>query len=126
MSDALRNIPIMQDQKLIKHLEEEQKKVPWKEKIRLHLQEHLYIVEKDNHLVVKCFCGHEFGEAKSNWKYEALVYDRNPQELYPGFVGPDPEWCVFREFYCPGCGAQLDVEAVPPGVPFIFSFEPGI
>jgi acetone carboxylase gamma subunit len=31
---------------------------------------------------------------------------------------------VLREFYCPGCGKMLDVEAVPPGYPLIFNFEP--
>jgi len=117
-------IPALQDERVLKHLEQEQKKVNWPEKIQLHLQEHLYIVEKGDKLIVKCSCGHEFGEHKTNWKYEALVYDRNPKDIYPGITGPAPEYCIFREFYCPGCGVQLDVEAVPPGIPFIFSFEP--
>jgi len=83
-------------------------------------------VEKGDGLVVKCTCGYEFGDARKNWKYEALVYDRNPKDIYPGIAGVDPEWCIYREFYCPDCGVQLDVEAVPPGIPFIFSFEPEI
>jgi len=119
-------IPILQDERVLKHLEEEQKRVPWSEKIKLHLQEHLYVVEKVDNLVVKCYCGFEFCDPKTNWKYHALVFDRNPKEIHPGITGPDPDWCVFREFYCPGCGVLLDVEAVPPGIPFIFSFEPDI
>jgi acetone carboxylase gamma subunit len=126
MSNKMSDIPILQDERVLKHIEEEQKKVSWTEKIRLHLQEHLYIVEKGGKLVVKCFCGYEFGDPKTNWKYSALVYDRNPKEIYPRGIGPDPDWCVFREFYCPDCGVQLDVETIPPGVPFIFSFEPDI
>jgi acetone carboxylase gamma subunit len=120
----MKEIPILQDGIVLRHIEEEQKKVSWKERIVLHLQEHLYIVEKGDKFAVKCFCGYEFGDPQKNWKYEALIFDRNPKEIFPGVTGPDPDWCVFREFYCPGCGTQLDVEAVPPGIPFIFSFEP--
>ena len=38
----------------------------------------------------------------------------------------DPAWCEIREFYCPGCGAQLEVENVPPGYPVSFDFLPDI
>ena len=101
-----------------------QERVPWKERILLPIGEHLYIVEKGRERVVKCDCGHEFGDYHRNWKLGALIYDRNPKEIYPGVTGPDPEWCLFREFYCPGCLTQLEVEAVPHGIPLIFSFEP--
>ncbi len=35
-----------------------QDNVAWPEKIILPLHEHLYIVLKDNHRIVKCDCGH--------------------------------------------------------------------
>jgi acetone carboxylase gamma subunit len=38
----------------------------------------------------------------------------------------DPAWTVLREFSCPGCAAQLDVEVVPRGYPFVFNFVPDI
>jgi acetone carboxylase gamma subunit len=38
----------------------------------------------------------------------------------------DPEWMELREFYCPGCFALLEVEAVPPGYPVLFDFQPDI
>jgi N-methylhydantoinase A/acetone carboxylase beta subunit len=48
-------------------------------------------------------------------------------EAYAGAPSScDPEWMVLRKFYCPGCQAQLDVEAVPPGYPFIFDFQPDL
>ena len=31
-----------------------------------------------------------------------------------------------HEFYCPGCWSLLEVEAVPPGYPAVFDFEPDI
>lgn len=111
-----------------KILEIEQERVPWREKILVPLQEHLYVVKKNEKRVVKCSCGYEFGDYHQNWKLNALVYERDPSdgEVYVGPKGADPEWIVLREFYCPGCGAQLEVEAVPPGYPFIFSALPDI
>lgn len=38
----------------------------------------------------------------------------------------DPEWSVIREYYCPECNIQLEVEAVPPGYPVIFDFLPDL
>lgn len=102
---------------------QERPKVAWVDKIIIDLQEHLYIVEKGDRKVIKCDCGYEFGDYKMNWKYNALVYDRNPREIYPGKGGHDPDWCTYREFYCPGCLAQLEVEAVPHGMPFLCPVE---
>ncbi len=31
-----------------------------------------------------------------------------------------------REFYCPGCHALLEVEAVPQGYPIVFDFLPDL
>ncbi|MBI2864615.1 MAG: acetone carboxylase subunit gamma [Chloroflexi bacterium] len=106
----------------------EQERVPWSERIIVCLQEHLYIVEKRGERIIKCSCGHEFGDYRTNWKESALVYERNPQdgEVYFHTRAADPDFMVLREFYCPGCGSQLEVEAVPPGYPFIFSFLPDL
>jgi len=106
----------------------EQGRVPWPERILVCLQEHLYVVDKQGERIVKCSCGHEFGDYRVNWKESALVYERDPQdgEVYAHTRAADPEFTLLREFYCPGCGAQLEVEAVPPGYPFIFSFLPDL
>jgi acetone carboxylase gamma subunit len=106
----------------------EQERVPWKERIILPLQEHLYVVLKGKERLVKCSCGHEFGDYRENWKLNALVYERNPQdgEIFRGPQGADPDWMVLREFYCPECASQLDVECVCPGHPLVFNQQPDI
>ena len=46
------------------------------------------------------------------------------REIYPGFARPDTDWSELREFYCPSCARQLEVEAVPPGYPVSTSSSP--
>ena len=107
----------------------EQRRVPWHERILVPLQEHLFVVERaDGRRVVKCECGQEFGDYRNNWKLSALVYERDTEdgEVYSTDHSYDPEWMILREFYCPGCGAQLEVEAIPPTHPIVFSALPDI
>ncbi len=107
-----------------------QEHVPWKEKIILPLHEHLYIVSKGGERIVKCDCGYEFGDYKVNWKTKCRVRVRDTaetiEELYPPYMGSDPDWEELREYFCPGCFTLLDVEAVPPGYPTVFNFLPDI
>ena len=93
------------------------------------VREHLFVVEKDDgSRVTRCDCGHEFGHYRRNWNESALVYERHPMggRVYRGPGAADPAWTVPREFYCPGCATQLDVEVVPRGYPFVFNFVPDI
>lgn len=107
-----------------------QDKVPWKEKIILPLHEHLYIVSKNEERIVKCDCGYEFGDYRKNWKFKCRVRVRDSTEaigeLYPEYMGCDPDWEEIREFFCPNCLTILDTEVVPPGYPVIFNFLPDI
>jgi acetone carboxylase gamma subunit len=84
----------------------------------------------DGDLVVRCDCGHDFCPPNRNWRMEALVFVRDDAEamgeIYPGFAGPDTDWSELREFYCPSCARQLEVEAVPPGYPVLHEFLPDI
>jgi len=103
-----------------------QARLGWEEPILLTLQECLFIVRRGGQRIVKCGCGQEFCEYRTNWKEHALVYERDPQdqEVYSQASAPSAEWMILREFYCPGCGALLDTEGVPKGYPFIFNFLP--
>lgn len=107
-----------------------QKRVPWSEQILLPLTPALFIVQKENDRIVKCRCGHEFGDYRVNWKLSSLIYvrdsDEKLQEVYHGIEQPDPAWVQIREYYCPGCGTQLEVEAMPRGAPPDFEFLPDL
>jgi acetone carboxylase gamma subunit len=107
-----------------------QKRVPWQEQILLPLTPALFIVQNGSERIVKCRCGQEFGDYRVNWKLEALIHVRDSEEslseVYQGREQPDPEWVQVREYYCPGCGTQLEVEAVPRGTPPDFEFLPDL
>ena len=107
-----------------------QERVPWDEQILMPIGEHLQIVQKGAERVVKCDCGQEFGPYTENWKLGAAVIVRDTkeqlEELYPGPKAPDPQFQEIREFICPGCATLLEVEALPPGHPFIFDFLPDL
>lgn len=107
-----------------------QGRVHWKERILLPLTANLFIVQKAKERIVKCHCGHEFDDYRINWKLSALIYVRDReeklQEIYRGSEEPDPTWVQVREYYCPGCAAQLEVEAVPRGCPPDFEFLPDL
>jgi len=107
-----------------------QKRVPWAERILLPLTPALFIVQKGSERIVKCRCGHEFGDWRVNWKLYSLIHVRDSaeklEEVYRGTQQPDPAWVQIREYYCPGCGTQLEVESVPRGTPADFEFLPDL
>lgn len=107
-----------------------QERADWDDTILLPLTDRLYVVNNGSDRVTKCDCGHDFGDYRENWKHEALINVRDSrqdlQEIYPRAMHSDPEWMVLREYFCPGCKTQLEVEAVPPGYPIIFDFQPYI
>lgn len=114
------------------YLEVLQERVEWKDPILLRLNDHLYIVHKpEGGRVVKCDCGHEFGDYRANWKLGTLIRSRTTLEEFKGVYTPEPacpepEWQEIREFFCPGCLAQLAVEVVPPGYPLVFEMLPDL
>jgi acetone carboxylase gamma subunit len=108
-----------------------QSRVPWDDPIVLPFGDHLHVVAKGGgRYVVKCDCGHEFGSHEENWKLDALVHVRDTEEalreVYPEKLHGDPAWNHLREYYCPGCRTQLEVEAVPHGYPVIHDFVPDL
>ena len=88
------------------------------------------VVRSDGELVVRCDCGHDFCPPSRNWKLEAVVHVRDTveamREVFPKMAHSDPEWCELREFACPSCGRQLDVEVATPGYPAVHDFLPDI
>ncbi|MCZ6803040.1 MAG: acetone carboxylase subunit gamma [Proteobacteria bacterium] len=108
-----------------------QSRVEWDESIILPLSPYLMIVKNvEGIYAVKCLCGYELGDYRENWKTNALINVRDTEEslgeIYPGPRCPDPEKNEIREFFCPGCAVQLEVDAVPPGYPILVNFEPNL
>lgn len=74
-------------------------------------------------------CEHVLGPARENYKKGCLLYDRDPREIHAPIVegqfsfSPDPLWVRIVEFYCPGCGTQVDTEYLPPGHPLTHDIE---
>jgi len=95
---------------------QDEKRVRVTEYLDLDLERELWLCNR---------CGYEIGTARDNYKKGCLVYDRDPSEIHNRILGgscsfyPDPEWVRYLEFYCPGCGAMIDVQPLPPGHPII-------
>ncbi len=75
-------------------------------------------------------CGHKIGSARESYKKGCLLYERDPREIHeplmleaPYDVSPNREWVSIIEFYCPGCGTQIETEYLPPGHPITVDIE---
>lgn len=74
-------------------------------------------------------CSRVLGSARESYKKGCLLYDRDPREIHPPLVSgefnfsPDPLWVRIVEYYCPGCGTQMETEYLPPGHPIIDDIE---
>jgi N-methylhydantoinase B len=106
-------------------------RVPYGEPIVLPVGEGLNVVRSgDGGLVIRCDCGHVICSHDANWKMDAAVYVRDSEEalreIYPRYAHCDPTWMELREFYCPRCARQLEVEASPPGYPVVHEFLPDV
>ena len=71
-------------------------------------------------------CQRDLGPARDNYKRGLLVHDRDPKEIHQSILdparyrytfAPDSKWCRILEYYCPGCGTQIETEYLPPGHP---------
>jgi acetone carboxylase gamma subunit len=95
---------------------------------RIRITEYLDL-DLDRELWLCNRCGRELGAARENYKKGCLLYDRDPREIHPSIVpgdfsfSPDPLWVRIVEFYCPGCGVQLETEYLPPGHPLTHDIE---
>jgi acetophenone carboxylase len=70
-------------------------------------------------------CDHELGPADGNYKHGCLVAERAVTDIYPPIfpegspynLTTQPDYGVFVEFYCPGCGTMIVNECLPAGYP---------
>lgn len=74
-------------------------------------------------------CKQQLNSAHENYKRGCLVYERDPTEIHQPIIegeytfSPDPDWVRILEFYCPGCGRQIETEYLPPGHPITHDIE---
>lgn len=74
-------------------------------------------------------CGNDLGPARDNVKRGLLVAERDPSVIHRPLIeadytfSPNPEWVRILEFYCPGCGLQIETEYLPPGHPITHTTE---
>ena len=77
-------------------------------------------------------CNHVVGSANKSYKNGMLVYNRDPREIHPPVIdpdryrftfSPDPDWVRILEYYCPGCGTQVETEYAIPGHPPLYDME---
>ena len=94
----------------------------------LHVGDNLDI-DLDTERWMCCKCQHDIGSASDNVKKGLLVQERNPTEIHQPLIdepfnfAPNPEWIRILEFYCPGCGLQIETEYLPPGHPITNTTE---
>lgn len=93
--------------------------------MRVPMTEYL-VIDLDTECWVCRVCDQDMGSAHGNYKEGTLVYDRDPREIHQPVIdperyeftfSPDPDFCRILEYYCPGCGTQIEAEYLPPGHP---------
>jgi acetone carboxylase, gamma subunit len=95
---------------------------------RIRVTEYLELdIERERWLCNRC--GQDLGPARESYRKGCLLHDRDPGEIHPPIVpgkftfSPDPLWVRVVEFYCPGCGTQVETEYLPPGHPITQDIE---
>jgi N-methylhydantoinase B/oxoprolinase/acetone carboxylase alpha subunit len=94
--------------------------------VRFKLTLYVNVVETEQGDMNVCSkCGFVYGPSGENFKYNCLVYERNPEEIHPPErkMAPNRDWCIYREFYCPSCGTQVEVEVCPHGAPIMVNYK---
>ncbi len=93
-----------------------------KDRIRIH--EYL-VLEKDTKggkPQIRCIkCEAILCDASKNYKEFVPYIDRDPRELNHGLI--DPNWTIYREYYCPKCATLLEVDPTPPEEPHIWDVQ---
>lgn len=131
-AERLLKLPRKDKERFFNYLAVLQERVSWSEHILLRLGDRLYVVARaPGERVVKCECGHEFGDYRENWKLKCRIRTRTTPEqmaqVYdPAPAVPEAGWQEIREFFCPSCATQHAVEVVAPGYPVVFEMLPDL
>lgn len=72
--------------------------------------------KKGDKVCVCSKCGFAYCDAKDNYQLYCLIFDNDPAGIYQPSLAPDKDFAIYREFYCPGCGTQVEVDQCPQGM----------
>jgi len=87
---------------------------PSQRRIRIHESLVVEFNPEEKAGKIKCAkCDFVLCDSSQNYKEWAPYIDRNPREMNHALI--DPEWMIYREYYCPGCTILLEVDPIPPG-----------
>lgn len=131
-AQRLRKMPRKDRERFFNYLAVLQERVTWPERILLRLGDKLYIVARPpGERLVKCACGHEFGDYRENWKLQCRIRTRTtPEDMAQVYdplpAVPEAGLQEVREFFCPACATQHAVEVVAPGYPIVFELLPDL
>ncbi|MDY6862301.1 MAG: hydantoinase B/oxoprolinase family protein [Thermodesulfobacteriota bacterium] len=98
-------------------------------KKKIRITEYLFVVDKEGVPVIVCDrCGFLFCKAVENYKLYALFDERLSGQIGLSVANhpEDDSGMVYREFFCPGCGVLLEVEATMKGSPILYDMEPSL
>ncbi len=131
-AQRLLKMPRKDKERFFNYIEVLQERVAWADTILIRLGDKLYVVRNGaGERVMKCECGHEFGDYRENWKLKCKIRTRKTLEeiaevFEPSPAVPEPGWQEVREFFCPSCATQQAVEVVAPGYPIVFEMLPDL
>ncbi len=83
----------------------------------MRIHEYLEVITKeDGSKAIQCIkCGHEFCDARENYKEHALLWERSLDDVpLRTPISGEPMFTRYHEFICPGCGTLLEVDLFCP------------
>jgi len=94
-----------------KHLMQQQ---VGREKVSIKIHESLKLEEQMGEYFIFCLhCGQKICKGNENYRMFVPRIDRNPSDL--GHTLIDPQWAIYREYFCAGCATLLEVDPLRPG-----------
>jgi acetone carboxylase gamma subunit len=84
-----------------------------RDRIRIHESLTFERDSKGGKANIKCLkCNTILCDASQNYKEYVPYIDRDPKEVNHMLI--DPDWMIYREYYCPNCAILLEVDPTPP------------
>ena len=86
--------------------------------MQMMIGEYLDVVGEGDKRRFKCNrCGQDLGPMSENYKLKLKSRERPMDVLGKYYPGTEHSRFVFREYFCPGCATQMEVEVTKPGDP---------